>query len=109
MPGPDSAFSLEPDEFKAMVKAIRETEMAIGHVSYEVTQHEAHSRALQRSLYVVRDVRAGDPFTEDNVRSIRPSNGLPPKYRHEFLGRYASRDIAGGTPLSWELLDWRQG
>jgi len=104
VPGPDSTFSLEPEEFTAMVKAVRETEEAIGDVSYEVTEHEAPSRAFQRSLYVVRDILAGESFTEDNVRSIRPSNGLPPKHLGDVLGRCASRDIAAGTPLGWKLL-----
>ena len=104
VPGPDSAFSLEPDEFRAMVKAVRETEEALGKVSYEITEHEAPSRAFRRYLYVVRDMRAGEPFTEDTVCSIRPSNGLSPKHLGEVLGRCASRDIAAGTPLSWELL-----
>jgi pseudaminic acid synthase len=104
VPGPDSAFSLEPDEFKAMVEAVRETEEALGRVSYEITEHEAPSRAFRRSLYVVRDMLAGESFTEDNVRSIRPSNGLPPKHLGDVLGRCASRDIAAGTPLSWALV-----
>jgi N-acetylneuraminate synthase len=104
VPGPDNAFSLEPDEFRVMVNAVREAEEALGKVSYEITDHEAPSRAFRRSLYVVRDMRAGEPFTEDTVRSIRPSNGLPPKRLGDVLGRNASHDIAAGTPLSWELL-----
>lgn len=102
--GPDSAFSLEPDEFREMVVAVRAAEEAVGTVCYEVTEHEAPSRALRRSLYVVRDMQAGEPFVEDTVRSIRPSNGLPPKHLAEVLGRCASRDISAGTPLIWELL-----
>ena len=97
VPGPDSAFSLEPAELKAMVMAVREAQEALGTVSYEVTEHEAPSRAFRRSLYVVRDMRAGDSFTENTVRSIRPSNGLPPKHLPEVLGRCASRDIAAGS------------
>ena len=104
VPGPDSAFSLEPDEFKAMVEAVRAAEEALGTVSYAVTEHEAPSRAFRRSLYVVRDMRAGEPFTVATVRCIRPSNGLPPKHLGQILRRRASRDIAAGTPLSWELL-----
>ena len=103
--GPDSAFSLEPGEFKAMIEAVRAAETALGEVSYEITEHEATSRAFRRSLYVVSQVRAGEAFTSDNLRSIRPGNGLPPKHLDEVLGRSASRDIASGTPLSWDLLD----
>jgi pseudaminic acid synthase len=103
-PGPDSAFSLEPAELKAMVGAIRTTEKALGCVHYGVNPREAASRAFRRSLYVVQDMNAGDVFTEANLRSIRPANGLPPKYLADVLGRRAGRAIQAGTPLSWELL-----
>ncbi len=102
--GPDSAFSLEPDEFRAMVQAIREAERALGSVRYGPTDYERESLAFRRSLFVVRDMRAGEPFTEQNVRSIRPSYGLHPRYLDTILGRRASRDIKAGTPLSWDLV-----
>jgi N-acetylneuraminate synthase len=101
VPGPDSAFSLEPQEFKAMVEAIRVAEQAIGNVCYNVTEREAASRVFRRSLFVVQDVQAGELFTADNVRSIRPGHGLPPKYLSEVLGRKATQDIPRGTPLGW--------
>lgn len=102
--GPDSGFSLEPAEFGEMVSALRTTEEALGTVDYAPTAHEAGTRALRRSLFVVRDVRAGELFTEANVRSIRPANGLHTRYLSEVLGRRAGRDIERGTPLSWDLL-----
>jgi pseudaminic acid synthase len=102
--GPDSAFSLEPPEFKDMVSTIRDVEKVLGKVNYSPTTHEIASRVFRRSLYVVKDVKNGDAFSENNVRSIRPGYGLPPKYLNEVLGRSASRDIKRGTPLSWELL-----
>ena len=102
IPGPDSAFSLEPHEFKAMVEAVRTTEKALGRVSYEVTAKEKASRAFRRSLFVVQEVKAGDMFTEMNVRSIRPGYGLPPKYLSEVLGQRAACDILRGTPLAWQ-------
>jgi pseudaminic acid synthase len=102
--GPDSAFSLEPPEFKDMVSTIRDVEKVLGEVNYSPTAHEIASRVFRRSLYVVKDVKNGDAFSENNVRSIRPGYGLPPKYLNEVLGRSASRDIKRGTPLSWELL-----
>lgn len=101
-PGPDSAFSLEPSEFKAMVEAVRETEKALGSVRYEPTEKEMASRIFRRSLFVVKDMKAGEVFTEENVRSIRPGYGLPPKYLPEILRRRAARDLAKGTPLTWK-------
>jgi len=104
IPGPDSAFSLEPQEFRAMAEAIRTAEKAIGNVHYGSSEQESKSRIFRRSLFVVRDMKAGETFTKENIRSIRPSNGLPPKYLYEVLGRPAARDIASGTPLEWRLL-----
>jgi pseudaminic acid synthase len=103
-PGPDSAFSLEPHEFKAMVQAVRTVEKALGQVNYAVTEHEAASRIFRRSLFVVKDLKAGDVFTEENVRSIRPGHGLAPKFMPEVLGRKAAQDILRGTPFSFELV-----
>ncbi len=104
VPGPDSAFSLEPHEFKEMVKAIRTAEKALGSVHYGVSEQEAKSKVFRRSLFVVKDMKAGETFTEENVRSIRPSHGLPPKYLKDVLGKRATQDIERGTPLSWEKL-----
>lgn len=103
-PGPDSAFSLEPAEFKALVTAVREAELAMGSVRYELTDREQASRVFRRSLYAVRDIKAGEVFTRENVRSIRPGYGLPPKCLDELLGRRAARDVSRGTPLDWALV-----
>jgi len=102
-PGPDSAFSLEPHEFKAMVGAIRVAEKALGAVHYGVNEAEAKSRVFRRSLFVVEDMKAGEKFTPENVRSIRPGNGLHTRYLNEVIGRFASQDISVGTPLTWRL------
>jgi len=102
--GPDSAFSLEPHEFKEMVEAIRMAEKALGGVNYELTRKEEASRVFRRSLFVVQDLKAGDLFTDQNVRSIRPGHGLPPKYFDDVAGRRAVRDIQRGTPLTWNLI-----
>jgi len=101
LPGPDSAFSLEPAEFKAMVEAVRTVEQSLGEVRYGASPHENQSRAHRRSLYIVKAVKAGEPFTRDNVRSVRPANGLPPKCLNEVLSRTAAVDIDSGTPLEW--------
>ncbi|MBI5960297.1 MAG: pseudaminic acid synthase [Chloroflexi bacterium] len=103
-PGPDSAFSLEPDEFKAMVAAVRVTEAALGQVSYVVTPKERESRVFRRSLFVTQDIKAGEAFTKNNVRSIRPGYGLHPRHLDEIMGRCATCDIQSGTPLSWDLI-----
>lgn len=104
VPSPDSAFSLEPDEFRAMVEAIRTAEKALGEVNYEVSEQEAKSRVFRRSLFVVKDMKAGEIFTEENMRSIRPGYGLPPKYLKDVLGRRAARDIQRGTPIRWDIV-----
>lgn len=104
IPSPDSAFSLEPHEFKEMVDAIRVAEKALGQVWYEVGEREAKSRVFRRSLFVVKDMKAGEKFTEENVRSIRPGHGLPPKFLKEVLGQRATRDVERGTPLEWKLI-----
>lgn len=101
-PGPDSAFSLEPDEFKTMVDSIRTAESALGNVHYGVGAREAKSRVFRRSLFIVQDIQAGEPFSEANVRSIRPGYGLHTRHLGEVLGRRASQDIQRGTPLSWQ-------
>jgi len=103
--GPDSAFSLEPEEFARMVEAVREVERALGRVSYELTEKQKRSRRLARSLFVVRDVRKGEVFTEENVRSIRPGYGLHPKHLKDIIGRRARFDIGAGTPLTWEMIE----
>ncbi len=103
-PGPDSSFSLEPHEFKEMVRAIRQTEKALGRVRYEFTEKERQARVFRRSLFVVRDMAAGEMFTSDNVRSIRPGHGLAPKYLDVVLGKKATVDVGRGTPLNWDLV-----
>ena len=103
--GPDSAFSLEPAEFKAMVEAVRTAEKALGQVQFGVSPHESPSRVFRRSLFVVRDLKKGEKFTAENVRSIRPGNGMHTRHLPEVLGKTAAVDIARGTPLSWDLLN----
>ncbi|MGH9497283.1 MAG: pseudaminic acid synthase [Candidatus Sulfotelmatobacter sp.] len=103
-PGPDSAFSLEPHEFKAMVDAVRVAEKALGHVHFGFSEKEASSRIFRRSLFIVQDVKRGDKFSAENVRSIRPGHGLHTRHLSEVLGKQAARDIERGTPLSWELV-----
>lgn len=103
-PGPDSAFSLEPAEFRAMVDAVRTTEKALGRVTYSVSKKEEASRIFRRSLFIVEDVKAGEILDERNVRCIRPGTGLRPRHLPEILGRRAACDIPRGTPVNWSLL-----
>ncbi len=103
-PGPDSAFSLEPNELKEMVAAVRVVEKAIGRVQYSLGQRERSSRSFRRSLFIVEDVAAGQLLTEQTVRSIRPGDGLLPKFLPDVLKRRAATDIPRGTPLAWHHL-----
>ena len=103
-PGPDHAFSLEPDEFKAMVEAVRIAEKALGSVHYGASEHESQSLIFRRSLFVVQDMEDGEMFTADNLRSIRPGHGLHTRYLKDVLGRYANQNIKRGTPLRWDLI-----
>ena len=96
--------SLEPSEFRAMVSAIRVAEAALGAERYEPSEREARGRRYRRSLYAVTAICAGEAFTFENVRSIRPGFGLAPKHLPEILDRVAARPITRGTPISWELL-----
>ncbi len=96
--GPDSAFSIEPNEFKAMVEAVRVAEKALGEVHFGVSGGEAAGRPFRRSLFIVRDMTAGETFTPSNVRSIRPGHGLHTRHLPEVLGKRAARDIDRGTP-----------
>ncbi|MDP2849960.1 MAG: pseudaminic acid synthase [Sulfuricurvum sp.] len=102
MGGADSAFSLEPDEFKAMVDAVRDTEKLLGKVTYELSEKSLKSREFSRSLFIAEDVKAGETITAANVRSVRPGFGLAPKYLSEILGKSFAANASKGTPLSWE-------
>ena len=102
--GPDAAFSLEPEEFKAMVGAVRMAEKALGSVQFSSGPRESNSRRFRRSLFVVEDVKKGELFTKENIRSIRPADGLHPRYLNEVLAKRAARDVERGTPLSWSLV-----
>jgi len=104
VPGPDSAFSLEPQEFEEMSQAVRFTEKALGSAYLQPSGDENAMRALRRSLFVVQDMQMGELFTEKNVRSIRPGYGLPPKRLKDVLGKHAATDIKQGTPLSEEMI-----
>ena len=101
--GPDASFSLDEKEFSAMVKAVRQAENSIGKVSYQLSDKVKESRRFARSLFVVKDIKAGEKFTEDNIRSIRPGYGMHPKYLKEIIGKVAKEDLKRGTPLHIEF------
>lgn len=102
--GPDSAFSLEPHELKALCEGCRVAGLARGHVNYERTAGERDNVVFRRSLYVIRDMAAGEKFSKENLRSIRPGFGLAPKHLPDFLGKVASKPVKRGTALSWDML-----
>ena len=97
--GADAHFSLDENEFKQMVDSVRLAESMLGKVDYEMTEKKKKSREFSRSLFIVKDVRAGDIITEDNVRSIRPGYGLHPKYFKEILGKPVNKVMKKGTPI----------
>jgi len=103
--GPDSAFSLEPAEFRQMVAAVRIAHASLGSVRYGPSEREMGLRRLRRSLFVVEDVKAGEEFTAENVRSIRPGDGLHTRFLKQILGRPARMDLARGTPLHWHHVE----
>lgn len=97
--GPDSAFSMEAEEFTLMVKRIRETEECLGKVSYELSELSKKNRKFARSLFAVESIKKGEIFTENNIRSIRPSDGCSPKYLPELLGKKSDKDYKRGDPI----------
>ena len=102
--GVDSAFSIEPEELKALVIESERAYQALGKISYGVTSEEKETSKFKRSLYAGKDIKAGDKFTEENVRVIRPGMGLAPKFYELVLGKIARQDIKAGTPLTWEVI-----
>ena len=99
--GVDSAFSMEPDEFRQLRVETERAWLALGGVVYGGTPDEAKSRMFRRSIYVARDMKAGEVLGEHNVRVVRPSLGLPPRFLEVVLGKRVNRDLAAGTPLDW--------
>lgn len=102
--GVDSTFSLEPDEMASLVVETERAWQSLGRVSYGATQAEQKSLAFRRSIYIAEDVRAGEVFTEKNLRIVRPGHGLAPKHYDMLIGRSASCDLKAGTPATWDVL-----
>lgn len=102
--GPDAAFSMEPDEFKEMIDAIRNVEKSLGKVDYSLSERTLSNRHFAKSLFVVEDVKEGDILTKNNVKAIRPFNGLLPIHLNEVLGKKFVKSVERGTPLSFDLL-----
>lgn len=104
--GPDAAFSMEPEEFKQMVNQIRNVERALGRVTYELNEKQIENRDGARSLFVVKDIKKGEKFTAENVRSIRPNAGMHTKYYDKVLGQTANCDLTKGTPMDWKYIEF---
>lgn len=102
--GADASFSMDEAEFTEMVKAVREAESAIGRVDYTLTEKQRKGRDFCRSLYVTKDIKAGEILTKSNVRSVRPGFGMHPKFYYEVLGQKTSTDVVKGTPLKWDII-----
>jgi pseudaminic acid synthase len=103
--GPDASFSMQPGEFRQMVDLIREVENILGKATYELTDKMKKNRVFSRSLFVVKDINAGERITEENVRSIRPGHGLHPKYLKEIIGKKAIKNIKKGIPFDWKMVE----
>lgn len=102
---PDSEFSMEMKDFAEMVKAVKDVEKIMGTGEFRLTAKEEAGKSGRRSLYIVKDVKKGEIYTEENIRSIRPSYGLPPRHMNEILGKKATNDFEKGTALSWEMIE----
>jgi len=102
--GPDSAFSMEPLEFKQLATEIKSAKESLGSKEWGIQKAEDESRRLRRSLYIVKDVKIGDVLTSENIRAIRPGAGLQPKHLNKVLGKKFNRDLIAGTPLSFEVI-----
>ncbi len=102
---PDKGFSMKMSEFAEMVKHVRRAETVLGSGEYRLSEREEKARSDRRSLYVVKEIKKGERFTGENIRSIRPGYGLSPKEFENIVGRTAARDIAYGTPLEWGMVE----
>ena len=102
--GPDASFSMDQNEFKAMVESVRAAETCIGKVNYRLTEKQKNSREHSRSLFVVKDIKAGEIFTNENVRSIRPGHGLHPKHLENIIGKKSLQKINKGTPMQFSFI-----
>lgn len=102
--GPDADFSMNPEEFKEMVQRIREVEKSLGRVKYELSEKGKKNRHFAKSLFFVKDIKAGEIITEENMKAIRPGDGIHPKYYDEVIGKKANVDIKLGTPVDWKLI-----
>ena len=103
--GPDAAFSMEPEEFSALVDHVHTVEKILGNAQYQLSPGNEGSRRFMRSLYVVEDVKQGDVITGKNVASIRPGFGLHPKYLKQILGKKLNRDVEKGSRFSLDMID----
>ncbi|MBD5542799.1 MAG: pseudaminic acid synthase [Lachnospiraceae bacterium] len=101
---PDSSFSMEPEEFKNMVRDIRDAERAMGKVCYTVTESEMQNRSFRKSIFVSKDIKKGEKLTKENIRVIRPGQGMKPKYYEQVLGMTALKDLEAGMPLDFKII-----
>jgi len=102
--GPDSAFSLEISELKTMVKAVRNTEKALGRVQFQVTEKEKAGQIFRKSIFVSKDIAEGERFTEENIRCVRPGYGIHTRHYATVLNKVSSADLKAGTPLSFNYI-----
>jgi pseudaminic acid synthase len=103
--GPDAHFSMDKEEFKTMIEQVRAAEKMLGQQNYALNSKQVQSRLFSRSLYISNDIKKGEQFTSDNIRSVRPGKGLHPKHLKGIVGKTASQDVSKGTPMSWDFVE----
>lgn len=106
--GPDAGFSLEPAELEQLVRSVRDAEAALGKPTYQTDPKEAENKIFRRSIFVVKDTKKGEQFTEQNIRVIRPGHGMQPRYYEDVLGKTASKDLERGTPLKPDHIEQKK-
>ena len=102
--GPDSSFSLDEEEFRQMVSAVRSAELSLGEINYQLTKSQNYGKRFSRSLYIIKNVKKGEKITTDNVRSIRPGYGLHPKYQDNIIGKVFKDNYQKGTRMSFDKI-----
>jgi pseudaminic acid synthase len=105
---PDSSFSMEPHEFANLVKDVKNAKKTLGTANYALSEGEQRSKLFRKSIFVAQDIKEGQTLTEENIRVVRPSNGLHPRYYNSLLGKKITKNISKGTPFDWSMIEEKE-